>query len=120
VNDTLREQMLARAEVLVNTLVTWVGDHPEGDLDAREGVVLEHGRAWLGELLALVAGAAGVRSPACPTCGQHALCPVQRQRPRTVQTRCGVIRVPRRRLSCRGCGSAAVGGRSAGKPAWGQ
>ena len=67
-NDTLREQMLARAEVMVNRLTSWVDDHPEADLDTRETVVLEHGRALLGDLLALVAGAAGARSPACPRC----------------------------------------------------
>ena len=102
--DTLREQMLARAEALVNELSTWAADHPEADLDAREGVVLEYGRALLGELLGLLAGAAGARSPACPNCGLRSVRPVQRQRPRTLQTRCGVISIPRQRLSCPGCG----------------
>src|ERR671924_282921 len=65
----LREQMLARAEVLVNTLVSWAHDHPEADLDGREAVVLEHGRVLLRELLGLLAGVAGPRTPACPRCG---------------------------------------------------
>jgi hypothetical protein len=104
VNDSLREPMLARAEALVTTLTRWVHDHPKADLEARETVVLEQGRALLGELLALVAGAAGSRTPACPGCGRRSVRPVQRQRPRTLQTRCGLIRVPSRRLSWRGCG----------------
>jgi len=42
--------MLARAEALVNRLTTWVHDHAAADLDEREAVVLESGRALLGEL----------------------------------------------------------------------
>ena len=102
----LREQMLARAEVLVNTLVSWAHDHPEADLDGREAVVLEHGRVLLRELLGLLAGVAGPRTPACPRCGLRSLHPVRRRRPRTLQTRCGLIRVPRQQLSCGGCGAS--------------
>jgi hypothetical protein len=103
-NDELRGQMLARAEALVNALVTWVRAHPEADLDAREAVVLEQGRALLRDLLGQVVGAAGPRTPACPRCGLRSVRPVQRARPRTLQTRCGPIRFPRALLTCRGCG----------------
>ena len=56
---------------------------------------------WLAQL----AGAAEPRTPACPKCGVHSLNAVRRQRkPRTVNSRCGTIQIPRVRLSCRGCG----------------
>ena len=102
----LREQMLARAETLVNTLATWAQDHPAADFDAREALVLEQGRRLLGDLLGLVAGAAGPRTPACPRCGVRSVRPVRRRRPRTLQSRCGPVRVPRALLTCRGCGAS--------------
>jgi hypothetical protein len=106
VNEPLREQMLARATELVNALATWTHDHPDADLDGREAVVLEQGRALLRDLLALVAAAAGPRSPACPRCGVRSVRPVRRRRPRVVQTRCGLVRLPRPLLTCRGCGAS--------------
>lgn len=102
----LREQMLARAETLVNALATWAHDHPEADFDQREAQVLAQGRTLLRELLGLVAGAAGRRTPACPRCGVRSVRPVTRRRPRTVQTRCGPVCVPRALLTCRGCGTS--------------
>jgi hypothetical protein len=104
-NATLREQMLACAETLVNDLATWTHDHPDADFDAREARVLEQGRRVLRDLLGLVAGAAGRRTPACPQCGVRSVRPVRRRRPRTVQSRCGPVRIPRDLLTCRGCGT---------------
>ncbi len=101
---TLREQMLARAEALVNALTSWVHDHPDADFDAREAQVLQQGRALLCALLGLVAAAAGPRTPACPHCGMRSVRPVRRRRPRTLQSRCGPVTVPRALLTCRGCG----------------
>jgi hypothetical protein len=60
----------------------------------------------LRELLGLVAGAAGPRTPACPGCGVRSARPVKRHRPRTVQTRCGSVHIPRKLLTCRGCGAS--------------
>ena len=104
-SDTLREQMLASATDAVNTLCTFAQDQPMADFDAREERVLEVGRrlqaTWLGQL----ASAAGPRSPACPKCGLHSLNAVRRRRkPRTVNSRCGTVHIPRVRLTCRGCG----------------
>ncbi len=123
----LRERMLARAEDLVNALATWAQDHPEADFDAREALVLEQGRGLLRELLGLVAGAAGPRTPACPRCGVRSARPIRRRRPRTLQSRCGPVTVPRDLLTCRGCGaswrpwtpSCASGPSSAPAPACG-
>jgi len=75
------------------------------NFDAREERVLEVGRTlpatWLGQL----ARAAGPRSPACPKCGVHSLNAVRRRRkPRTMNSRCGTVHIPRVRLTCRGCG----------------
>ncbi len=105
-DTALRKQMLARAEALVNALAVLAYEHPEADLDGREAVVLEHGRALLRDVLGLVAGAAGPRTPACPRCGVRSVRPVRRQRPRTVQTRCGPVHIPRQLLGCRGCGAS--------------
>jgi len=105
-DTALRTQMLARAEALVNALAAWAYDHPEADLDGREAVVLEHGRALLRDLLGLMAGAAGPRTPACPRCGVRSVRPVRRHRPRTVQTRCGPVHIARQLLGCRGCGAS--------------
>ncbi len=102
----LREQMLARAEALVNALATWTHDYPDADFAAREARVLEQGRALLRDLLGLVAGAAGPRTPACPRCGVRSVRPVRRHRPRTVQSRCGPVQIPRALLTCRGCGAS--------------
>jgi hypothetical protein len=75
------------------------------DLDTREERVLKAGRELLATWLGQLASAAGPRNPACPQCGVHTLNAVRRQRkPRTVNSRCGTVRIPRVRLSCRGCG----------------
>jgi hypothetical protein len=105
VSDTLREQMLASATDAVNALCTFAQDQPMADFDAREERVLEVGRrlqaTWLGQL----ASAAGPRSPACPKCGVHSLNAIRRRRkPRTMNSRCGTVHIPRVRLTCRACG----------------
>jgi hypothetical protein len=97
--------MLASATDAVNALCTFAQDQPMGDFDAREERVLEVGRTlqatWLGQL----ASAAGPRSPACPKCGVHSLNAVRRRRkPRTMNSRCGTVHIPRVRLTCRACG----------------
>jgi hypothetical protein len=76
VNATLREQMLARAEVVVNGLSRWVQDHPEADLDAREAVVLERGRALLREVLrwSLVRPGRAVQPARTAGCARSAQC----------------------------------------------
>lgn len=102
-NTALREQMLAHADQVVNLLATWTSDHPEADLEAREATVLEQGRALLQTWLTLVAAAAEPRSSGCPHCGLRSPRPVQRQRGRTVQTRCGLIRLRCLLRTCRGC-----------------
>ena len=94
-SDHLREQMLASATDAVNALSTWAHDQPMADFDSREERMLEAGRAllatWLGQL-----ASAGPRSPACPKCGMHSLRAVRRRRkPRTVNSRCGTIQIPR-------------------------
>jgi hypothetical protein len=105
-DTSLREEMLARAEALVNHLATWAHDHPDADFDAREALVLEAGRLLQREWLALVAGAAGRRTPACPHCGVRSVRAIRRRRTRTLQSRCGLVRIRRHLLSCRGCGRA--------------
>src|SRR5260370_943185 len=97
--------MLEPATDAVNTLCTFAQDQPMADFDAREERVLEVGRrlqaTWLGQR----ASAAGPRSPACPQCGVHSLNAVRRRRkPRTMNSRCGTVHIPRVRLTCRGCG----------------
>jgi hypothetical protein len=55
--------------------------------------------------LGQLASAAGPRAPACPECGVHSLNAVRRRRkPRTMNSRCGIVHIPRVRLTCRGCG----------------
>jgi hypothetical protein len=104
-DTVLREQMLASATDAVNTLCTWAHDEPMADFDAREERVLKVGRQLLATWLGQLASAAGPRSPACPKCGVHSLNAVRRQRkPRTVNSRCGTVHIPRVRLTCRGCG----------------
>jgi len=104
-DTALREQMLASATDAVNTLCTWAEDQPLSNFDAREDHVLNVGRALLATWLGQLAGAAGLRTPACPECGVHSLNAVQRRRkPRTVNSRCGAVHIPRVRLTCRGCG----------------
>src|SRR5437867_12701828 len=103
-DNALREQRLASATDAVNALCTFAQDQPMADFDAREERVLEVGRTlqatWLGQL----ASAAGPRSPACPECGLHSLNAVRRRRkPRTMNSRCGTVYIPRVRLTCRGC-----------------
>ena len=103
-DTALREQMLASATDAVNALSTWAQDQPLADFDAREERVLATGRALLATWLGQVAGAAGPRTPACPRCGVHSLNAVRRRRkPRTVNSRCGTVHIPRVRLTCRGC-----------------
>jgi len=104
-DTALREQMLASATDAVNAMCTWAHDQPTANFDAREERVLKVGRElmaiWLGQL----ASAAGPRSPACPQCGVHSLNAVRRRRkPRTMNSRCGTVHIPRVRLTCRGCG----------------
>src|SRR6266851_1312455 len=96
--------MLASATDAVNALCTFGQDQRMADFDVREQRVLEVGRrlqaTWLGQL----ASAAGPRSPACPKCGVHSLNAVRRRRkPRTMNSRCGTVHIPRLRLTCRGC-----------------
>src|SRR6266487_667428 len=97
--------MLASATDAVNTFCTWAHDEPMADFDAREERVLKVGRQLLATWLGQLASAAGPRSPACPKCGVHSLNAVRRRRkPRTVNSRCGIVHIPRVRLTCRGCG----------------
>jgi hypothetical protein len=104
-SDTLREQMLASATDAVNALCTWAHDEPMADFDAREEHVLNVGRELLATWLGQLASAAGPRTPACPKCGVHSLNAVRRRRkPRTLNSRCGTVHIPRVRLTCRGCG----------------
>jgi len=87
------------------TPCTWAHDQPLADFDAREERVLKVERELLATWLGQLASAAGPRSPACPQCGVHSLNSVRRRRkPRTVNSRCGTVHVPRVRLTCRGCG----------------
>jgi hypothetical protein len=103
--DTLREQMLASATETVNVLCAWAHDQPMADFDTREERVLKAGRELLATWLGQLASAAGPRSPACPKCGVHSLNAVRRRRkPRTLNSRCGTVHIPRVRLTCRGCG----------------
>ncbi len=103
-NTALREQMLASASEAVNALWTFAQDQPLADFDTREERVLNVGRALLATWLGQLAGAAGLRTPACPQCGVHSLNAVRRRRkPRTLNTRCGTVHMPRVRLTCRGC-----------------
>ncbi len=100
-SDTLREQMLASAGEAVNALCTWAHDEPMADFDAREEHVLNVGRELLATWLGQLASAAGPRTPACPKCGVHSLNAVRRRRkPRTLNSRCGTVRIPRIRLTC--------------------
>jgi hypothetical protein len=104
-DTALREQMLASATDAVNAMCTWAHDQPLAEFDAREERVLKVGRELLATWLGQLASAAGPRSPACPRCGVHSLNSVRRRRkPRTVNSRCGTVHVPRVRLTCRGCG----------------
>src|SRR5712691_1411259 len=58
-----------------------------------------------GDLVGQLASTAGPRSPACPKCGVHSLNAVRRRRkPRTMNSRCGTVHIPRVRLTCRACG----------------
>ena len=66
-NNTLREHLLACAEARVNALAEWTHEQPAADLEAREQVVLEQGRALQRELPALVAAATTVQQPAIKT-----------------------------------------------------
>jgi hypothetical protein len=104
-DTALREQMLASATEVVNTLCTWAYDQPMADFAEREERVLKAGRDLLAIWLGQLASAAGPRTPACPQCGVHTLNAVRRRRkPRMVNSRCGTVRIARMRLSCRGCG----------------
>ena len=104
---TLRRQMLACAEACVNNLVRWTEAHPDADLDAREAQVLEQGRLLMTGLLTRVAEAAAPRPPErCPACGSRRPAPMRRQRPRTVLSRCGLLRLSRPLCTCRGCGAS--------------
>jgi len=106
-DTALREQMLASATETVNALCMWAHDQPTADFDAREERVQQAGRRLLATWLGQLAGAAGPRSPACPKCGVHSLNAVRRRRKlRTLNSRCGVVHIPRMRLTCRGCGSS--------------
>ena len=104
-DTALREQMLASATDAVNALCTRALDQPLANFDAREEHVLHVGRTLLATWLGQLAGAAGPRTPACPKCGVHSLNAVRRRRkPRTMNSRCGTVYIPRVRLTCRGCG----------------
>ena len=106
-NNALRTRMLACAEAAVNALAHWAQDHPEADLDEREERVLQQARRLMAGLLTLVAVAAAPRSAGrCPQCGTWAPEPVVRQRPRTVLSRCGLLRLVRQLASCAGCGQS--------------
>src|SRR6266487_5636335 len=97
--------MLASATEAVNALCMWAHDEPTADFDAREERVLKVGRQLLTTWLGQLASAAGPRSPACPKCGVHSLNAVRRRRkPRTMNSRCGSVHIPRVRLTCRACG----------------
>ena len=77
------------------------------NFDAREEHVLHVGCELLATWLGQLASAAGPRRPACPKCGVHSLNAVRRRRkPRTVNSRCGTVHIPRVRLTCRGCGQS--------------
>jgi hypothetical protein len=103
-DTALREQMLASATDAVNMLCTFAQDQQLADFDAREQRVLEVGHALMATWLGQLPGAAGPRTPACPRCGVHSLNAVRRRRkPRTVNSRCGTVHIPRVRLTCRGC-----------------
>ena len=103
-DTALREQMLASATDAVNALCTFAQDQPLADFDAREERVLHAGRALMATWLGQLAGVAGPRTPACPKCGVHSLNAVRRRRkPRTLNSRCGAVHIPRLRLTCRGC-----------------
>jgi hypothetical protein len=103
-DTALREQMLASATDAVNALCTFAQDQSLADFDAREERVLDVGRALMATWLGQLAGAAGPRTPACPKCGVHSLNAVRRRRkPRTMNSRCGTVHIPRLRLTCRGC-----------------
>jgi len=104
-DTALREQMLASAVDAVNALCTRAQDQPLANFDAREEHVVQVGRTLLATWLGQLAGAAGPRTAACPKCGVHSLNGVRRRRkPRTVNSRCGTVHIPRVRLTCRGCG----------------
>ena len=106
-NNALRTRMLACAEAAVNALARWAQDHPEADLDEREERVLQQARLLMAGLLTLVAVAAAPRTPGrCPQCGTWAPEPVVRQRPRTVLSRCGLLRLARELCTCRRCGAS--------------
>ncbi len=108
-DTALREQMLASATDAVNAVCTWARDQPMANFDAREEHVLHVGRELLATWLGQLASAAGPRSPACPKCGVHSLTAVRRRRkPRTVNSRCGTVHIPRVRLTCRGCGHSGL------------
>ena len=103
-DTALREQMLASATEAVNALWSFAQDQPLADFDTREERVLNVGRALMATWLGQLAGAAGPRTPACPQCGVHSLNAVRRRRkPRTLNSRCGTVHIPRIRLTCRGC-----------------
>src|SRR5438477_10729047 len=96
--------MLASAADVVNALRTFAQDQQLADFNAREERVLEVGRrlvtTWLGQL----PGAAGLRTPVCPKCGVHSLNAVRRRRkPRTLNSRCGVVHIPRSASVAAGC-----------------
>jgi len=66
-DTALREQMLASATEVVNTLCAWAYDQPMADFAEREERVLKAGRDLLAIWLGQLASAAGPRTPACPS-----------------------------------------------------
>lgn len=75
------------------------------DLAGLEGAVLAWGQAAMRQALAEAWDAQEAALPAapCPACGEATARPAGRK-PRTVETRFGPARLPRRRVRCAGCG----------------
>ncbi len=94
-NEVLRATMLAQAEACVHALTLWTHGQPDAHLDHREQQVLHEGRKLMAALLTTVA-AGEPRSPGCcPQPQQWTTNPTVRQRPRTVLSCCGLLRIPR-------------------------
>jgi hypothetical protein len=103
----LRTAILAALDPLVNALESFLLRFPDADLAAREQLVLEVTRQIQPALLTLAVQAARQRPPGrCPHCQVWRADTVVRQTPRTVETVCGTLQVPRRRATCRACGGS--------------
>jgi hypothetical protein len=101
---TLQETMIAVVLSGIKTVVEFLAHHPEADLARCERLVQDFQRRTASALLTAVVEAAPKREPGrCPTCHAWSVDPVVRLVPRTVLTTCGVIRVERRRVTCRSC-----------------